>query len=59
MSGLQGMEVEARTVAAVMVIQTAFIPCPSVQRQNMAHPHGILNTVHQPWLPPSAVGIMT
>lgn len=58
MSGLQGMGVEARTVAAVMVIQTAFTRCPSVQQQNMAHPHGILNTVHQPWLPLSAVEVM-
>ena len=59
MCGLQGMGVEVWTAAVVMDIQTAFTPSQSVQQQNMAHPHGILNTVHQPWLPPLAVGVMT
>ena len=53
------MGVEVRTVAVVMVTQTVFTPCQSVQRQNMVHPRGILNTVHQPWLPPLAVEVMT
>ena len=59
MFGLQVMVVEARTVAVVMVTQTAFIRSQSAQQQNMAHHRGILNTVHPLWQPPLAVEILT
>lgn len=53
------MVAEAMTAVHAMDTQTVFTPCQSAQRQNMEHPRGIQNTVHQLLLLPLAVEVMT